>query len=106
MTDDLVALSVPRGVFSVVEAPPVMVSQRNCMAALGVPPRPFLRELLPSFRSAGGIVAKLGKLRLARRDALVAHLEAQGRADVAQVSSSPGDADAVIRELGLRDARR
>jgi len=77
MADDTVTLSltIPREALTVVAPPPEFVHQRNVAAVIGLPPRQYLdlcrRGVWP--------VAVEGKLRLARREEVVAYLASRAR---------------------------
>jgi len=75
MADDTVTLTIPREALTVVAPPPVFVHQRNVAAVVGLPAAQYLALCR---RGAWPVVAE-GKLRLARREEVVAYLTAQER---------------------------
>ena len=92
-----VTMSLPAGALSVVAAPPELVSQRTSEAVLGIPRRSFL-EAVRMFEAGGGIVAKLGKLRLVDRVAFVAWLRTRRE----QAAPEADGVAALAAELGYR----
>lgn len=77
------------------------VTQKNCMQALGLPPRRFL-ELLR--RDDAPPAVPVGKVRMVRRDLFVGFLERLRRA-TAPVRDADGAA-AVLAEIGCAPTRR
>lgn len=78
-----------------------LVSQRSSLAVVGIPPRTFL-ELLRR-RDCPLDVVHLGKLRLVRREALLAWLERIGAPRRPEEPEADLDgADRVLVECGLR----
>lgn len=83
-----ITLHVPRSSLTVIETP-VRVTQKNCEHVLGLPVRTFL-GLVRDFRTSGGEVLEIGKLRSVRLDAFEAWLRA--RASRTVVVAEPLDA--------------
>lgn len=95
----VLSVPIPRELVTMVAAPPELVSQRNVLATVGIPPRAYL-ELLR--RPDAPPVTRLGKLRLVEREVLVTWLRAQARRASTRAPSVEADgADAVLAELGL-----
>ncbi len=92
------SIDLPVGAVVVHAAPPDLVSQKTSEAVLGIPRRAFL-ESLPSYAAAGNEVAKLGRLRLVKREAYVAWLRAQPNA--VEAAGEDG-VQALAAKLGLR----
>lgn len=93
---------------------PLVITQRNCEAALGLSERRFLELII----ERGIPHAKIGKLRAVRAEVLVAALVPQGVTDqssTARVNASPvpsaeptspeTEADRVLAAIGRRRAR-
>ncbi len=78
-----------------------LLSQRNC-DDLGLTKRDYL-DLVRRFRAAGGRVLKCGKLRLTRRAALLAFLDAAPTQATRPVEP---DGSALADELGFELERR
>jgi hypothetical protein len=106
---DVVAIEIPRSALTLVERPRC-VSQKTCERVLGVPPRAFLRDVLPAYREAGGVVAEVGRLRVVELDPLGAWLarsrgadHSRARGESTRVATAPSDAaDDLAASLGLR----
>lgn len=93
------AIAVPRSML--VASAPLTITQRNAEVAIGLSPRGFL-ELLPAFRSAGGVVSAIGKVRLVDARAFVAWLASRAAAPKPANDAKPkGGVDALAAELGL-----
>jgi hypothetical protein len=80
-TDDgpiMVTVPIPRDVLTLVAPPPDTLSQKNVLAATGIPPRTFL-ELLraPDFEIP---ITSIGKLRIVDRVRFVTWLTARANA--------------------------
>ena len=99
MPDDLVRveLEVPRSALTLVTQPD-FISQRNVLAAEGIPPRAFLEMLRrPDFTLP---IVREGKLRLVARDAFVAWLRGRAVAKPAPANdSAPTDLDDIDRAV-------
>ena len=67
---ETVTLTIPREALTVVAPPPEFVHQRNVAAVVGLPPAQYLALCR---RGAWAVVVE-GKLRLARREEVVAYL--------------------------------
>lgn len=94
----MISVPFPRDLVTMVAAPPTMVSQRNSLATVGLPPRVFL-ELLR--RADAPPVTRIGKLRLVEREALVTWLQARSVTGRTRTEPANDSADAVLAELGL-----
>ena len=75
MAKDTVTLSIPREALTVVAPPPEFVHQKNVAAIIGLPSRQYL-DLC---RAGAWPVVCDGRLRLARREEVIAHLTARAR---------------------------
>jgi hypothetical protein len=85
-------------------APAELFSQANCHQLLGIPPRKFL-ELLR--RDGAPRAQKLGKLRLVRRDEMLAFLDRLRDIDArAETPTVLDEADALLVEMGYSPKRR
>lgn len=90
-----IPITIPRSLATVIAAPCEYVSQHNSFDVLGLPRRPYL-EVTRAFARAGGQVVHSGKLRLVRREEIVAYL-----ASLAAPTAAPASgADAVLAGLG------
>jgi hypothetical protein len=95
MADDTLTLSIPRSALTVVAPPPEYVHQKTVGAVVGLPARQYLALC----RAGAWPVVCDGKLRLARREEVVAYLDGRARilarrAALASVAVEPfSDAD-------------
>lgn len=81
------------------QAAVLRISQRTCESAIGVPRRAFLASL-PAYRSAGGEVEQLGKLRLVEPGAYLGWMRQQATATAAAAADS--GVAALMARHGLR----
>lgn len=81
------------------------VTQKNCMVVLGLTPRRFL-ELLR--RDDAPPVVAVGKIRMVRREAMLAYIARLGaqRRGAADHDQDPDGAESVLREIGCAPVRR
>lgn len=83
---------------------PVLVTQLNCEAVIGVNERRYLESVLPLCE---GHVIEIGKLRAVPVDVLLEKLSARvalvaERPSVERTAPQPTSADDVLADLGLR----
>jgi hypothetical protein len=94
----LVTVPIPRAALTLTPPPPDTLSQKNILAATGIPPRTYL-ELLraPDFDLP---ITTLGKLRLVDRARFIAWISSRAKRPTSR-QKSPDAADALAAELGL-----
>lgn len=92
-----VVLELPKEALVHRAAPPDLVTQHNCFQVLGIWPRQFL-ELI---RVAPLEVAKLGRSRAVRREALLAYVESL--IGPKEPRSGPEQPPSLAEQLGLEE---
>ncbi|XXT16496.1 hypothetical protein WME91_16240 [Sorangium sp. So ce269] len=100
-------LAIPLDGLTIAAPQPEMLSQKNVESVTGIPARVFLDTIrAPGFPLP---VTKLGKLRLVRREAFVAHLQAMASDRVprrAPAEDGRTGVAAVLAAAGLEPARQ